>query len=907
MLDDYQKKRDFTKTPEPSEREPRSREGPLSFVVQEHSARRHHFDFRLELDGVLKSWAVTKGPSYNPEEKRLAVMVEDHPLDYASFEGSIPSGQYGAGQVIVWDRGVYTPEKKGQLFFHDRNKAAELMREALEQGKISLTLRGEKLKGSWTLVRMKGKGENWLLIKHRDEFPGPEIDILEQKASVISGLTIEDLKSGKVPPAETSTVLKPENLSGAMPAAMPAKLLPMLASTASDPFFHDDWLFEPKLDGYRTLAFLDRGRIRLHSRRGIDVSGHYPSVTEGLKRQPVSQAILDGEIIAFDSEGRLCFQCLQGYLKTIGGRRLEAPEYPSALIYYVFDVLYLDGFDLRQAPLEQRKELLKRIVENSEVRLVEGFLKDGEAVYEAAVENGLEGIMAKQRGSVYEPGKRSRYWLKIKSVASDDFVVGGYTRGRGARSSTFGSLLLGYYDERQNLHYAGNVGTGFDNQMLGSLKKIFDALKTDKSPFFKEIDKGMEDITWVRPEIVIEVKFSEWTRDRRLRAPVFLRVREDKPPESVRISIFEKGYGVAHEKKYKPGVRHNDSNKPKDVLEQLSLSRSELILEVEGSRIPLSNLDKHIFPEIENRKALTKRDLITYLAGVAPYILPHLRNRPLSLNRFPDGIYGEHFFQKHYDPLPDYVQTVLIATSDQPEKTYVLCNNFPTLIWLGQIASLEIHAWFSRIVADEDLDVEEGKNGDYCTRFPDFIIFDIDPYIYSGREGRGEEPELNREAFKKACEAALELKKILEKLSLPAFIKTSGKTGLHVFVPVQRRLDYSATRSAAENISRFLVQNNPSWLTTEWAVEKRRGKIFLDYNQNVRGKTLASVYSPRPVPEASVSVPLRWNELDSIYPSDFTILNVPERLKQKGDLWENILEEKADLEKTLSDFEVSHD
>ena len=904
MLNDYQKKRDFKKTPEPSEGETRSGKGPLSFVVQEHSARRHHFDFRLELDGVLKSWAVTKGPSYNPDEKRLAVMVEDHPLDYASFEGSIPSGQYGAGQVIVWDRGTYSPEINGRLFFHDRDKATELTRKALEQGKISLSLRGEKLKGSWTLVRMKGKGDNWLLIKHRDEFSSPDKDILEQNASVISSLTIDDLKSGKVPPAETSTMLKPGNLSGAIPEAMPAKLLPMLASTASSPFSHDDWLFEPKLDGYRTLAFLDRGRIRLHSRRGIDVSGHYPSVMEGLKRLPVSQAVLDGEIIAFDSKGRLCFQCLQGYLKSIGGRRFDAPESPSALLYYVFDVLHLDGFDLRQAPLEQRKELLKRIVPNSDVRLVEGFFKDGEAVYKAAMENGLEGIMAKRRDSVYEPGRRSRYWLKIKSVASDDFVIGGFTRGRGARSSTFGSLLLGYYDERQDLHYAGSVGTGFDSRMLSGMKKILEVLKMDKSPFSEEIDKGLEDITWVRPEIVIEVKFSEWTRDRRLRAPVFLRVREDKSPESVRISTFEKDSAISYEKNIRPGVPH-DPDKPKEVLEQLRISGSELILEVEGERISLSNLDKPLFPETSNRKALNKRDLIIYLAGVAPYILPHLRNRPLSMNRFPHGIYGEHFFQKHYEPLPEFVETVMISSSDLPEKAYVLCNNLPTLLWLGQIASLEIHAWFSRIVPDEDLDAEKGRNGDYCTRFPDFIIFDIDPYIYSGRESRGEEPELNRKAFKKTCEAALELKKILEKLSLPAFVKTSGKTGLHVFVPVQRRLDFRTTRSASENISRYLVRNNPSWLTTEWTVEKRRGKIFLDYNQNVRGKTLASVYSPRPVPEASVSVPVRWNELNRIYPSDFTILNVPERLNQKGDLWENILEEKADLEKNLSDFEVS--
>src|SRR3990172_2766915 len=357
MLQDYKRKRDFKKTPEPAAEKEAGGEGSLSFVVQKHSARQLHYDFRLEVDGVLKSWAVAKGPSTDPAVKRLAVMVEDHPLDYAGFEGSIPKGQYGAGQVIVWDRGTYSPDEGGELSFGDRRRAEERMRAGLASGKISITLRGEKLKGSWTLVRMQKSEKNWLLIKHRDEHAGPQ-DILEQEGSVISGLTISDLKAGHLPTRTSPPTARPGDAAGAVKSSFPAKLSPMLASLASSPFSDKEWLFEPKLNGYRAVAFLNNGKVRLQSRNGLDVTEHYPAVAESIKRQPAAQIVLDGEIIALDSKGKLCFQCLQGYMKSMNRIQTREAEPPSAIIYYVFDVLYMDGYDLKGVPLKQRQELL---------------------------------------------------------------------------------------------------------------------------------------------------------------------------------------------------------------------------------------------------------------------------------------------------------------------------------------------------------------------------------------------------------------------------------------------------------------------------------------------------------------------------------------------------------------------
>jgi bifunctional non-homologous end joining protein LigD len=892
MLRDYREKRDFERTPEPAARQSAG-EGPLTFVVQKHAARQLHYDFRLEASGVLKSWAISKGPSYDPHVKRLAVMVEDHPLDYSTFEGVIPRGEYGAGQVIVWDRGTYSPDENGELSFNDRARAEDRIKEGLAAGKLSVHLRGTKLKGSWTLVRMHRSDKNWLLIKHTDKYADPDRDVLEDEASVVSGLTISDLKSGRLHPDGKTVPAGPAHTAGAVKATMPRKVSPMLASLATAPFSDEQWLFEPKLDGFRTLAFMDGGKVRLRSRRGLDVTDHYAALAENLQSQPVSQAILDGEIIALDSKGRLCFQCLQGYLKSIGRLKADQVEKPSAIIYYVFDILYLDGYDLTRVPLKLRKELLDGVLGSSKyVRPVEHFAADGETVYRAAVENGLEGVMAKQLDSLYEAGKRSASWLKIKKVNSDEFVVGGLTHGKGARAKTFGALLLGYYDSENRLLYAGNVGSGFDDETLSGLRERLDKLKANQSPFATKPELPAA-VIWVRPETVVEVKFSEWTHDGRLRAPVFLRVREDKPASSVRPArVIE----TAEESQTASAERPDTL---KDVLGRLADPRTGFIIEVEGHRLSLTNLDKELWPQTAKTRALTKRDLITYLARVSPWLLPHLKDRPLSLSRYPDGIHGEHFFQKHYEPLPAFVETVLLASHDAPARKYIICNNLATLLWLGQIADIELHTWFSRVTPRPDMKVSRGKKADYYAGYPDFVIFDVDPYIYSGKEKAGAEPELNRAAFKRTCEVALKLKETLDSLSFPSFVKASGRTGLHIYLPILRRLDFHATHAAAETISRFLNQQHPKETTVDWSVEKRTGKIFLDYNQNVRGKTLASLYSPRPSPEATVSVPLRWDELDEAYPTEFTILTVPDRLAEVGDLWVGILDAKIDLGKAL--------
>jgi len=527
---------------------------------------------------------------------------------------------------------------------------------------------------------------------------------------------------------------------------------------------------------------------------------------------------------------------------------------------------------------------------SDQVRLVDYFDGAGEKVYKAALDNGLEGVVAKQVDSTYQPGERSHDWLKIKSMRSDEFVIGGYSAGEGARTGTFGALLLGYFDDKGRLKYAGHVGTGFDERMLADMKKRLEALKTDKRPFSK-LPPLNAPTTWVRPELVAEIKFSEWTQDGVLRIPVFLRLREDKAPAEIR-----KGEEISS-----PSAAGTTSpDAVEDILPQLQKSKSKTTIEVEGNKISLTNLDKVFWPATDTAPALTKRQFLSYLAVVGTYLLPHLKDRPLTLNRYPEGINGEHFYQKHWNnPIPDFVTRVNITEEDGKKSEYLICDNLSTLLWLGQLGNLEFHTWFSRISPEPDMPSAR-TDVDYVLDHPDFIIFDLDPYLYSGKEAAGAEPELNREAFARVSETALWLKEVLDGLALSAFVKTSGKTGLHIHVPIVRSLNYKAVRSAAATIGKFLRQKHPKDITMEWAVEKRTGKVFIDYGQNVRGKSLASIYSPRPAPEATVSTPLRWEEVGKVYPTDFTILTLPDRLKKTGDLWSKILSSKHDLKTLLN-------
>jgi bifunctional non-homologous end joining protein LigD len=909
-LEEYRAKRDFAKTAEPAPAQAAPRTGPLTFVVQKHAARRLHYDFRLEANGVLKSWPIPNGPSYAHGERRLAVQTEDHPLEYATFEGVIPKGEYGGGEVIVWDCGIYAPEEHGEPCF-DRARAERLVRRGIEDGKLGVFLLGHKLRGGWTLVHTQDK--NWLFIKKDDSFANPEHDVVLEDRSVLSGLTIEDLKNGRLPQRQTSLMLSPATATGARQSALPRQLSPMLPSLAERAFSNPNWLFEPKLDGYRVIATVEGHDVRLSSRRGLDCSNEYPWLLDALRRQPYTDVIFDGEIVAIDEQGRPSFQLLQN--------RYGEPR--PTLLYYAFDVLYRDGFDLRAVPLEQRKELLRNsLMPSGRVRVVETFAEDGLGLFEAVRSTGIEGIVAKRRDSRYESGRRSDSWLKIKATQSDEFVIGGYTVGSGSRGNTFGSLIVGYYkDGDSKLTYVGHVGSGFDERTLNAVYERLQELRTDECPFESEVPKyGMwrrpgkaeGPITWVKPDLVAQVKYAERTSDGILRAPVFLGIREDKaardvtdlqvvdPPE--RDSPRARGQG-------EPGTdRSEDVPESAEGLveELLNHTGEKLTLEVDGFEIAFSNLNKVFWPAHGDQRALTKRDLVAYFARVAPYLLPHTTDRPLTLVRFPNGIRGGHFYQKHYEtgPLPPFVQTTwLYSDQNKGDGEYLRINNLATLLWLGQLADIELHTWYSRVDPSGDAEgiptsfagsVENMQRS--VLNYPDFVVFDLDPYLYSGKEARGEEPELHPEGFKATCQVALWLKEMLDSLGLASFVKTTGRTGLHIYVPIKRTLDYHATHSVSETLARVLAQQHPREVTVEWAVDKRRGKVFADYNQNVRGKTLASIYSPRVLPSAAVSMPLRWDEVGSdVFPTDFTILTAPERLRQVGDLWAGILEAKQDL------------
>ena len=805
MLEEYKKKRDFTRTKEPPP-VPKSGRGDLIFVVQKHSARRLHYDFRLELDGVLKSWAIPNGPSLDPKVKRLAVMVEDHPLEYGGFEGSIPKGEYGAGEVIIWDKGTYVAQDEQKAVIKERRQAEDYLREGIAKGKLSFELYGEKLKGSWALVKLQHSQKDWLLIKHKDEYASEEKDIQSENASVFSGLTLEELKK-KAPVIVTKkspAVVNLASVEGAKKASMPDKLSPMLATLVKKPFSGPEWFFEPKLDGYRVMAYLEDSQVKLISRNGLDTTAKYPQVKAELQKQTASQMLLDGEMVALDESGRPCFQCLQDYANPFLSRSSGGQPLKYSLLYYVFDILYLNGYDLRDVPLAERKNILAAALSSSaHIRPVEYFENEGETLFEVSVAHGLEGVMAKRKDSLYAPGKRSQEWLKIKSVESDEFIIAGFTRGAGNRAGTFGSLLLGSHQGRdKKLVFNGSVGTGFDDDLLASIRQKLDKLKSPKS-HFQDIPGLPSEVTWVKPELVAEVKFAERTREGLLRAPVFLRLREDKSPTEV-IS----GNSSIEVKTMPPKKKSTTSGKNvEEILTHLKNPEEGFNLQVEGNSLPLTNLEKELWPGV------TKRHLLQYLTAVSPYMLAHLKDRPVTLTRYPHGVQSQHFYQRHSDQArPDFVETASLTEHETGKRDFLLCNNLTTLLWLGQLAVIDLHSWFSRITPG--VTPAEGGSGakqtpDFASNYPDFIVFDIDPYIYSGQEASGDEPELNKKAFAMTAQVALWFKDILDNLELPAYIKTSGMTGLHVYVPIVRRFEYEVIHAASKTIAANLLQKHP--------------------------------------------------------------------------------------------------
>ena len=893
-LTEYSAKRTFSVTPEPPPAVRASGDGPLLFVVQQHSARRLHYDFRLECDGVLKSWAVPRGPSLDPGEKRLAVETEDHPYDYASFEGVIPPGQYGAGEVIVWDCGVFSPDEDGVTWFHDRAAAEREVRDGLANGKLSILLRGEKLKGSFALVRTR-EAKQWLLLKHKDRFV-TTADVTARSRSVLSGVEVAGLK---VVPAQRVPAARLAPAGPVVP--MPDRLAPMLAETGDAPFSKPDWMWEPKLDGYRVLAFVDADGVRLRSRRGLELAPQFPELADELRKQAVDGMIVDGEVVAFDAAGKPSFGALQERAQLKTAREIAAADKAAPAVFFAFDLVHFAGVDLRAFTYDDRRRYLAQcLLPSPRVQLVHAA-DDGVALQVAALASGFEGVVGKRRASRYEAGRRSSAWIKVKPTQSGDFVIGGYTQGKGSRAP-LGAVLVGYWDKRK-LRYASHVGSGFDERALAAVRARLVPLARSSCPFVGTPELNGP-TTWVEPQVVAEVSFHSWTDDGALRAPVFLRLRDDVDAKRVRRSAATAA--VAPDAASAPATSPID-----DVVAQLANPKSAFTLAVGPHQIRLTHLDRVYWPADAalQQPAITKRDLLRYFAQVSPYMLPHLADRPLTMIRMPDGIGGQRFFQKHWaQERPPFVETITVFSGHKDEEhDYIVCDSLPTLLWLAQSGTLEFHVWHSRARPGQDAAL---ASTDYATslesleasvlNYPDYVLFDLDPYIYSGKEAPGGEPELNTVAFEKGKEVAFWLRELLEGMGLTAIVKTSGKTGLHVFVPIRRTIDFDAARHVSELVGRHLMRLHPRDITLEWSIPKRTGKIFMDYNMNVRGKTLNVAYSPRGAPGGPVSMPLTWEELASAHPLDFRITNVPQRLARSGDRWRDALARKQSLEQALS-------
>src|SRR5947209_7338090 len=914
-LEAYRRKRKFQQTPEPAGRPKKPGAVPRSraprFVVQEHHATRRHWDFRLEMGGVLKSWAVPKGPTYDPEEKRLAVPVEDHPIDYMEFEGVIPEGNYGAGTVMVWDLGTY------EVVEGDPEQA-------YANGKLTLILHGHRLRGEFHLVRTKMGGEvQWLIFKKRVTEAVGGWTLPEPSASVKTGRTIEQIRadagaqwSSGNPRAGSTRSMKTKAVSArtrktlhALKLHTPGKdpyprdIKPMLARLVNAPFDDPAWLFEIKWDGVRAMAFLrhngPRREVTLRSRGGMTLNAQFPEVVEGLYAQNLPDAILDGEIVALDPGGRAHFQLLQSRLQGGNGSR---PGPAPLIAYYAFDVLYFNGHRLLDWPLADRRQVLDSVLHPTQgIRVSEAVLEHGNAFYRAAQDLGVEGIVAKRRDAPYRPGERAKTWLKIKVTQRMEAVIGGFTRGRGARAKTFGAVLLGVYDAAGHLQYIGHCGGGFTDAELRRLATLLQARVEAVCPF-AQVPPSNDVATWVRPELVMEVEYAGWTNDGLLRVPVFKGLRTDKPardvtlelpearnpPRSLRELGAERGDGETRITDQAPGPRP-EARAPAGHLDGAPAG------------VEFTNLEKIFWPQ----RGYTKGDLIRYYLEVAPQILPHLRDRPVTLRRFPNGIAGESFYQKDYPDAPPFVETVRIWTESE-KKTLVapLCNNLETLAWLAQLANIEIHTWFSRTTPVRRAEragaagtafaaSEQALRASTLNR-PDYVVFDVDPYLFPDNklpQRKGEkDPDYSRRGFDAATEAALLLRDVLRRLKLDGFVKTSGKTGLHLFVPIVRRYTFEQTHAFAKTVTQYLESLHPGKVTTAWAAEQRVGKVFHDYNQNRLGATLASAYSVRPTPEATVSLPLTWKELGhKVDPLEFNLTTVPVLMRTRKDAWRELL------------------
>jgi len=890
-LKQYEEKRDFSKTTEPKSGTSKDKD-KLQFVIQKHDASRLHYDFRLEMGGVLKSWAVPKGPSTDPKNKRLAMMVEDHPFDYKDFEGIIPKGEYGGGTVIVWDEGTYEPieEIKGK-----KAQEKHLLKQ-LAAGSVKVKLNGEKLKGEFALVKTHGMGENgWLLIKHKDDFASTK-DITKQDKSVLSGKTIstmeessekvwKDGKEQQLKKAKSQSVKKTKTteavigekenvdvkalLKKAPKSAIPTGIKPMLATLVDAPFDDDQWQYEVKWDGYRALAFVNKGNVELLSRNNKSFNDKFYPIYDLLREWKIN-AVLDGEILVLNEKGISQFGALQNWRSEADGE----------LVFYVFDLLWYDGKNLMDLPLYQRQAILNEVLpaDDDRVRLGKVFKASGIDFFAAAEKMGLEGIIAKKIESTYASDRRSKEWLKIKVSKRQEVVIAGFTKNEDT-SKAFSSLLLGVY-ENKNLQYVGKVGTGFSDKLQKTMMAQFMPLIIKESPFdeLPDVNKPSRfrpnppkaKATWLKPELVCEVAFTEVTDDGVFRHPSFQGMREDKKAKEVIREMEIATDEVIKDESTKPEKHSVAIKAPKHSERKTLLNPKDQtqVRKIKGHELKFTNLNKVYWPDDQ----VTKRDMFNYYYQIADYILPYLKDRPQSLNRFPGGINGKSFYQKDVKgKAPDWAKTFPYENGEGEKKEYLVGTDEATLLWMASLGCIEMNPWFSRIESPDH---------------PDYCVIDLDP---------------DKQTFDQVVETALVTKKILDAIDVPSYCKTSGSTGIHIYVPLNAKYSYDQSQMFAKLIVNLVQSELSDYTTLERTVSARKGKMYLDFLQNRPGATIAGPYSLRPKPGATVSMPLHWDEVKpGLKMKDFNIFNALDRVKAEGDLFKGVLGKGIDLKKAVN-------
>ncbi|WET67236.1 DNA ligase D [Sphingobacterium sp.] len=904
-LSKYREKRSAGKTPEPFGGRSSGKE--LRFVVQKHDASHLHYDFRLEMNGVLKSWAVPKGPSMDPSIKRLAMMVEDHPYDYRNFEGIIPKGQYGGGTVIVWDEGSY------EALATETNDVAKMdknLRHQLYSGKLKFRLYGEKLKGEFALVKAYGRGGNeWLLMKLEDQYATSK-DVIAKDKSVLSGKTIAEMEKSpdkvygqpvvkknsiskdkskkswnaveiisgqleEVPKKKTAETLKQAYNITDLLKKSPRQVFytavqPMLATLIDKPFDDQNWVYEVKWDGYRAVAFIKNGKIELKSRNDKSFNEKFYPVYDTLKSIAIN-AILDGEIVVLEKNGTANFAALQNW-------RSEAD---GDLVYYVFDILWYDGKDLKGLSLLERKAILKEVMpQNDLILLSEHFDTSGVEFLNEAKKLGLEGIMAKRKESVYHIHERSSDWLKIKANRRQEVVIGGFTKNEGS-SKLFSSLLVGLYEDKK-LIYTGKVGTGFSAKLQQELMAQFKPLVTKNSPFDDEPDINKSSrfrpspphaaVTWLHPNLVCEVSFTEMTVDGVMRHPSFDGMRNDKNAKKVILEEEQSAIDIIDEQsKEGDGMRKNSkegSSDKKNYKTMLNSKDKTQVHKVNGHELKFTNLDKLFWPD----EKITKRDLINYYEQAAPFILPYLKDRPQSMNRYPNGIKEEGFYFKDVtDTAPEWAETYLYQSeADGRDRHYLVGKDEATLLYMANLGCIEMNPWSSTVRKPDN---------------PTFCIIDLDP---------------DKNTFDQVIETAQLTKQFLDDMGVPSYCKTSGSTGLHIYIPLGNKYNYDQSKEFAHIIVTLIHAELPNYTSLERTVRDRKGKMYLDFLQNRPHATIAAAYSVRPKPGATVSMPLHWDEVKKgLKISDFTLFNAIERMHELGDIFKPVLGKGIDLKKVI--------